>query len=86
MERNDFDSSKEIVVSSDILGSGFALGSIVEARPIARPFRKVRAKPLTLFQAVNVLRVIPDKASTIAERPDKLVCCGCRFDILNLLT
>jgi hypothetical protein len=86
MERHNLDSPKERVLSIDSLGSGLALGSIIEARPVARPFRKVRAKSFAFFQTVNILRVIPDKAPAIAERPDELVGCCCRLDILNLLT
>lgn len=86
MERHDLDSSIEIVVSSNVVGSGFALRSIVEARPVARPLRKVRAKSFTFLKAVDILRVIPDKASAITKRPDELVGGCCRLDILYLLT
>jgi len=77
MERDDFDSSILIVVSIDVLGSRFFLGLVVEARPVARPFRKVCTKPFTLLQAVDILRVIPDQPPAVAEGSDELMggCC-----------
>jgi hypothetical protein len=77
MERNNFDSSKERVVTIDCLWSSLSLGSVVESRPVARPFRKVRAKAFAFFQAVDILRVISDKATAIAEGSDELVGCCC---------
>jgi len=85
VECNNLDSSIEIVVSINVVGSRLFLDFVVEPRPVPRTFRKICFKSFTLFQTVDILRIISDQASAIAECADELVrgCGG--LDILDFL-
>ena len=86
MECNHLDSSKLRMVSLDIARSGFAGRFGVEARPIPGPQRNVSNQTFAFFQKVDILGVIPDEATSVAEDSEKLVGLGGFLDILNFLS
>jgi hypothetical protein len=86
MECNHLDSSKLRMVSLDISRSGFAGRFGVEARPVPGPQRNVSNKTFTFFQQVDILGIIPNEATSIAEDSEELVCLGGVLDILNFLS
>lgn len=54
----------------------------MKTRAITRAKFEIRSESFAFFEAIDILCVIPDEATVVSERADKLVGGGGRLDIV----